>query len=113
MKSRHAAAIALVGWYWLAPPLIFTASRESPSGKLANGVATYLPINRWDNIRAFDRAEECEKARSDTLNSITGSAARAEKNAQLSAASKRAAKAVWAEWDLSICIASDDPRLAK
>jgi hypothetical protein len=111
MKPRHAAALALVGWYWLAPPLTFTASREGPSGKLADGVATYLPLNHWDNIRAFDHAEECEKARSDMLDSIMGSAARAEKNAQLRVARKRANKAVWAEWDLSVCIASDDPRL--
>lgn len=111
MRLRHAAALALVGWYWLAPPLIFTASRESPSGKLANGVGAYLPLNQWDNIRAFDHADECETARSDMLDSIVGVAARAEKSAQLSAARKRANKAVWAEWDLSVCIASDDPRL--
>ena len=78
MKLRHATALALLGWYWLAPPLIFTASREVPSGKLATGVATYLPLSQWDNIRGFDHAEDCEKARGEMLDSVAGSSARDE-----------------------------------
>ena len=33
MRPRRAAALALVDWYWLAPPLIYVVSGESPSGK--------------------------------------------------------------------------------
>jgi hypothetical protein len=50
MSPRHAAALILVGWYLMVPPM-------------DNQGRTYatLPIKYWRLIRAFDSAKECEE----------------------------------------------------
>jgi hypothetical protein len=48
MNLRHAAALALVGWYLMVPP--------STGGKLD----TKAPLPQWINEGAFDRADDCE-----------------------------------------------------
>jgi hypothetical protein len=44
---RHTAALALVGWYLMAPP--------SP--------ASSVPLNHWLMIGSFDSADQCESAK--------------------------------------------------
>ena len=86
MRLRHAAALALVGWYLMIPP---------KSGKDASG--PYDPkaeLNKWFVFGAYDFAHECEgakfldreahKSKSDPMNPALESAQ---------------------------CIATDDPRL--
>jgi len=69
MKLRHAAALALVGWYLMMPP-------STSSGRIQKDA----PLSRWYIFTTFETKKECEKAR------------------QFSSG-------------LSICVASDDPRL--
>lgn len=45
-KTRHAAALALVGWYLMLP---LAADR-------------YAPISEWAHVDSFDTATECRKA---------------------------------------------------
>jgi hypothetical protein len=47
MKPRHAAALALVCWYLMVPPI--------------NGQE--LPIAQWNHISSFDTADKCEMER--------------------------------------------------
>jgi hypothetical protein len=47
MKPRHAAALALVGWYLMVPP-------ESH---------TTRPLSEWYHISSHDTASECEDDR--------------------------------------------------
>ncbi len=47
MNPRHAAALALVGWYLMVPPT---------SG-------TTLPIGQWDHVGSFDKIDDCEDMR--------------------------------------------------
>jgi len=60
MKSRHAAALALVGWYLIAPP-----TKQSPtSGAVSLDVSA--PLAKWQRIDSFDTAAECRAAQAKT-----------------------------------------------
>jgi hypothetical protein len=88
MKSRHAVALTLVGWYLMAP----TISNHEVDMDAA--------LSKWDMVDRFDSAAECKHA-SDTTWSYR-------------ALKKRlpVAKAEFLEAIASAqCIATDDPRL--
>ncbi len=51
MKLRHAAALALAGWYLMAPPL-------NVGGK----VDVEMPFRKWTQLATFDSAPDCQKA---------------------------------------------------
>jgi len=58
MKPRHAAALALVDWYLMIPPLNEHSYRPQPD----------LPLSEWWQHQSFDSAQECESAcNSDSL----------------------------------------------
>lgn len=50
MNLRHAAAIALVGWYTIAPPI--------SDGNL---VELNLPLSVWERLGTFDTERECQE----------------------------------------------------
>jgi hypothetical protein len=52
MKPRHAAALALVGWYLLLPPLVNAPYK----------VDTEAPLTSWKVYQTFDTREECDKS---------------------------------------------------
>ena len=83
MNLRHAAALALVGWYLMVP--------------LSQGD----PIPKWDHYGSFDSASECTTARE---NAIRAGVADATMMGTSQVEVKHALL-------LSECIASDDPRL--
>jgi hypothetical protein len=49
MKSRHATALALVGWYLMIPPV----RGGQPD--------TQAPISAWTVFRRFDSAAACQE----------------------------------------------------
>jgi hypothetical protein len=53
MTLRHAAALTLIGWYLLAPPIVHDPGHWHPN--LA------APLNEWIVGKSFDTATECEK----------------------------------------------------
>lgn len=55
MKFRHAAALALVGWYLMVPPW----------GK------TDAPISKWHNYKPFDSAAACQAERDGLAEHLT------------------------------------------
>jgi len=61
MTFRHAAALALVGWYLMLPPLSQTVRFE---------VDYKAPLNSWQIMRAFDKAEACEDYRNHELETL-------------------------------------------
>jgi hypothetical protein len=83
---RHAAAFALAGWYLMVPP----QTRTWWIG--AERYDDAAPLTRWTIEQSFDRAELCE-------------AARLANQKQGGDAASRMSDAV--------CVASDDPRLAR
>ena len=50
MKLRHAAALALAGWYLML---------GAPTGKM--GIRDYsAPVSKWEQMGGYDTAAECE-----------------------------------------------------
>jgi hypothetical protein len=85
MKTSHAAALALVGWYLMTPP---------PDNLKA-------PISQWEINASYDTAEQCSLEQGVYFN--TGMKQRKQKLGNLRAANEAMLRAQ--------CIATDDPRL--
>jgi beta-glucosidase-like glycosyl hydrolase len=56
MKSRHAVALALVGWYLLTPIPQIDPATHLPTGDADLSV----PFRYWTNWGIFDSAKKCE-----------------------------------------------------
>ena len=118
MKLRHAAALALVGWYLMIPPM---AHKEEWR---LGGPPTAAPISEWFLSDWLDTADACTKAR-DALRARASSNANYDYHRWL--AGRAPSDDLLDEWDStysdvlalnnaygqSKCIATDDPRLAK
>jgi len=91
VKTWHAAALALVGWYLMVPPTVD-----------ANHIDPSVPLPKWVVLRAFDTAAACNDAQDQLRYRVS------RLNLQI-AADAAASEAA----EFSQCIASDDPRLKK
>ena len=63
MRSRHAAALALVGWYLMTPPLRSPQSVHWNEGKPQQDTLTPAPLSQWRTVNSFDSASECREAK--------------------------------------------------
>jgi len=98
MKPRHAAAVALVGWYLICPPLRFEhPENPSDTGK----VLLDAPISEWVVQGSFDSAADCEQAKSE----FRAQSAHWLLPKPSLVSAERLGKA--------FCIATDDPRLKR
>ena len=62
MNLRHAAALALVGWYLMAPPMLST--HDTPDIKTERWWAKIdAPIRDWQILQSLDSANDCEEMR--------------------------------------------------
>jgi len=104
MKLRHAAALALVGWYLTMPPVNPVderAARLNSDGYMKSGkwtVELNAPLVQWTIDERFDTTSGCEVARTRLPGPFASQDGTFEK------AYYKAAKA-------ARCIATDDPRL--
>ena len=100
MNPRHAAALALVGWYFIMPP-----TRTSPKGIVNMDIKA--PLSRWQIVGRFDSTKDCNES-PDQLRKMQ----RETENPNISPVENRneegAMNILLAK---SQCIASDDPRL--
>ena len=96
MKPRHAAALALVGWYLMTPPQsvdMSGVSRTNAKTEVPKRVKEYAqsvaatPLSLWKTKDFFDTAQECKH----------------QKNLDVEADSP--------DYFFEKCIATDDPRL--
>jgi hypothetical protein len=72
MKPRHAAALALVGWYLMSPPQAIVkfdmagVSAKNAETEVPKRVKEYsqlvdaLPLSFWKTRDFFDTAQECK-----------------------------------------------------
>ncbi len=88
MKFCHAAALALVGWYLMQPPML-SSGGEDHSASLA----------KWAIIGSFDAAKECEAYRDRHIKAFLPFIGQNDKKREVLLD--------------STCIATEDPRLAK
>ena len=105
MKPRHAAALALVGWYLLIPP-VFSPMGDHP--RSFNDLSA--PLNRWDLWASFDRKTSCENEKEHLRHEAPLRLKFAhehpdqDRNGNIVAVSEA--------WQKAECIATDDPRVA-
>jgi hypothetical protein len=87
MKLRHAAALALVGWYLMVAP---TSGKEGdPESKFL----FHAPLSKWRQLGEFDSATECNEQREKWVTTVLS-------------LSSDTPEGTWA-----LCVATDDPRL--
>jgi hypothetical protein len=105
MKPRHAAALALVGWYLMTPPVYRVNEKGQADPKGDYGVIVKDPLSKWGLGDPFDTAAECATARRIRM---------AKAYRLLPPPTKDPVKFGDAEkianW-LIACVATDDPRL--
>jgi len=90
-QLRHAAALALFGWYLITPPWTYRSEdRSKPVAQRRYTANPDAPYSQWSIEQSFDSADKCEEGRKEGQTWA---------NNQLS------------NWLYAICIASDDPRL--
>ncbi len=94
MNLRHAAALALVGWYLMTPPPLVP-----PRGEVL--VDALAPLSNWRVFHAYDSAKQCEQQHSAMFDEAKG-------HQNSTDASERA---VFQMAMSAQCIATDDPRL--
>jgi hypothetical protein len=86
MQAWHVAALALLGWYLIVPPMT----------GLGGGPDLQAPFNKWHIRASFDSARACNHVYLEELDRIWKSKADAKQRIQIQNAQ---------------CIATDDPRL--
>jgi hypothetical protein len=104
MYPRHAAALALVGWYLIVPPN-FTGRPHS--------IDSAAPISRWTIVTSFNSADICKEALTELQNK-NGDPAKLDATGKL----RRFQRRQPADPELArlrvnnaACIATEDPRL--
>jgi len=104
MNLRHAAALALVGWYMLIPP-VFSPMGNHP--RAFNDLNASL--NRWDIQGSFESNASCEKEKERIRNEapLRIKFAREHPDQDQNGNIVAVAEA----WRRAECVATDDPRL--
>ena len=100
-KSRHLAALALVGWYLMMPP---------DSAKIPHDVDADAPLSHWVIVTNFDTEDNCEKALTDLQNNFQDPVS-LDKTGRLKRLDKHDAALGKARAVNAACMASDDIRL--
>jgi hypothetical protein len=91
MKLRHAAALALTGWYLMIPP--------------APGTKSVPPLSKWVRLHEFVTAAQCEQAMEENQHPESGTLF-------ISPSGKAYTPSdTDMEQPPMKCVASDDPRL--
>jgi hypothetical protein len=95
MKPRHAAALALVGWYLMVPPPV-----DEPYK-----VNTEAPLTSWKVYQTFSTLDECDKSLVSMQDKYQHTA-----SAPLGTI-KKGSRAFALQMTFAQCVASDNPRL--
>ncbi len=101
MRLRHAAALALTGWYLMVPP-------PEPFYSTLDARAKE-PLSQWMRVGTYDTATECGAARDQVKLEATEAAGKYSLN-QLNKPRTRD-ELIAAEASATLCVATDDPRL--
>jgi hypothetical protein len=102
MQLRHAAALALVGWYLMKPPAICQRDQGCPNlGCLVCYMDPKTPLREWvrlQDTKEFEYKTDCQRAISNGCRSDVDADGTTSLEGDLCGAD---------------CIAADDPRLRK
>lgn len=104
MRPYHAAALALLGWYLMIPPIVPSPSQSLGNRKVMKRMSWFpdskAKLGRWSISGSYDNPTDCEKL----------------KQLLISAGDQCASPYTWtrafcAAATHAKCIASDDPRV--
>jgi hypothetical protein len=96
MKDRHAAALALVGWYLMISTASWDGSKWiEPS---------FTSLAHWQQVDVFDSASKCQAAKNQHLDDAIAEDEKGMAHPKKDAVGNNLA----ADY---LCVASDDPRL--
>jgi hypothetical protein len=93
MKPRHAAALALVGWYLMVPP----TTRGGPAE-----ILFHAPLSKWEVGEENDTKAECASSLRESIKNMQQDA---------NACEVGSCAVMVVEYAHGRCMASDDPRL--
>jgi hypothetical protein len=105
MKLRHAAALALLGWYLMMPP-VTNDNHPDPAAALST----------WQNVAAYDSALDCQRALGDMKDALGREETKQEYREGLEGV-RRSSRVPLSYSDFmqraenSQCVSADDPRL--
>jgi hypothetical protein len=99
MNLRHAAALALVGWYLMQPTVFIKPGHQSFDNWGAE-------ISEWTIFSSYDSAQQCEKAKTHLYNNSASKINPSDDPDGTFRASDHASH-------YATCIATDDPRLKR
>jgi hypothetical protein len=97
VNARHAAALALVGWYLMVP--IQPAEQQLR-------MSDRPPLSKWFIFASYDSAERCEQERSKLAEDAIGRF-----GSEAMVQPRMVEQAHAAQKYAAVCIATDDPRL--
>jgi hypothetical protein len=97
MKATHAAALALVAWYLMVPPLVNEPYK----------IDTEAPLTSWVVYQTFKTSDKCQTVLSSAQSKYKATATAA------SGTIKRGTRAFALQMVFAQCVKSDDPDLAK
>ena len=100
MKPRHAAALALVGWYLIAPPTALKKSKDIE-------IRSDAPLHEWMKLGSYDSVKDCESAKA----TLTAKHRLHGESLEQTKQNLRIQNFWTFAQEFSLCIASDDPRL--
>ena len=116
LTAGPSAGIAGAGWYVMAPPRDSVPDNLDPAylplrswTEVQAKLLVTVPLSRWASHGTFDTATACEALRAERQNQAMqwlDTALRSRETREQNAATEELAY-----WGLSICVASDDPRL--
>lgn len=102
MNLRHTAALALIGWYLMLPPV-----------NDDNKVIADAPLWKWNQSVSFDSANECER----TLHFVAHTPMTPSEYQTAQKAARKAHRVPLSLSEMDIrtaaarCVSTDDPRL--
>jgi hypothetical protein len=102
MRFRHAAALALVGWYLMVAPA--SGKHSDPNhpdfDPINSKFRFHAPLSKWTQIGEFDSATECDRQREKQMTQHGYNLMEYSRGAEITA------EGLWVR-----CIGTDDPRL--
>ncbi len=122
MIPRHAAALALVGWYLIVPPrgiksngVLLQPDIKRLEEAIQNGTAEVAPdptqpYSDWKIMSSYDTGGQCEQERSKYHKIATYAKEREYRDAKGQPLSDQI-KISTEQYEFALCIATDDPRL--
>ncbi len=108
MRLRHGAALALLGWYLMVPPLVRGVERLEAAGTEKGRIDINAPLSAWENRGGFEEAADCNAELAADISAAKRNYQRPKTHEGMAA---ERSKSVDLQFMLGKCVASDDPRL--